>query len=59
MEDTKTLYSLRQTTVISVSAEFLPILPKIFGNCAFSQNLHTRKLAKIMVFYTVIVIATQ
>ena len=42
-----------------VSAEFLPILPKISGNCAFSQNLHSRKLAKIMVFYSVIVIAIQ
>ena len=29
------------------------ILPKLFGNCAFPQNFHIRKLAEITVFYAV------
>ena len=29
------------------------IRPKLCGNSAFSQNLHTRKLGDIAVFYTV------
>ena len=31
----------------------LPYLPKLGGNCAFSQNFHTTKLGKITVFFTV------
>ena len=31
----------------------LPYLPKLGGNCAFSQNFHTTKLGKIAVFFTV------
>ena len=38
----------------TVSAEFLGNRPKLFGNCAFLQNVHTRKLVEISVFYTVI-----
>ena len=26
---------------------------KLYGNCAFPQNIHTRKLSKIMVYYEV------
>ena len=28
--------------------------PKLYGNCAFPQNSHTRKLGKITVFYAVL-----
>ena len=29
------------------------IRPKLSGNCAFSQNFHTRKSGEITVFYAV------
>ena len=29
------------------------ICPKLKGNCAFSQNFRTRKLAEIMAFFVV------
>ena len=35
-----------------ISPNFLR--PKLYGNCAFPQNFHTRKLGKITVFYAVI-----
>ena len=34
-----------------IFAEFWAILPKHWGNCAFSQNFYTRKLGEITVFY--------
>ena len=34
----------------AVSTEFLQ---KLYGNCAFPKNLHTRKLVDITVFYAV------
>ena len=36
----------------TVFIAFLTTCPKIFENCAFPQNFHTRKLDKISVFYT-------
>ena len=39
----------------TVFAEFQAIRAKLCRNSAFSQNLHTRKLGKISVFYTVII----
>ena len=35
------------------SAEFRLTLQKLYENCAFPQNLHTRKLGEIPVFYVV------
>ena len=35
----------------AVSAEFRVIHTKLCGNCDFPQNLHTRKLGKMAVFY--------
>ena len=32
------------------------IRPKLCGNCAFSQNVYTRKLGEITVFYTVFLV---
>ena len=40
----------------SVFAEFRAIYPKFFGNCAFPQNFHARKLSEITVFYADLVI---
>ena len=39
----------------TVSAQFRMIRPKLYGNCAcvFPQNLHTKKLGKMTVFYAV------
>ena len=37
----------------TVSAEFWVNRSKLYGNRAFSQNLHTRKLSEISVFYIV------
>ena len=37
----------------TVSAQFRAIRPKLCGNCAFPQNLHTRKLGEITVFFGV------
>ena len=34
-----------------VSVQFYLILPKLWGNCAFPQNFHTKKLGDITVFY--------
>ena len=39
---------LRKATV---SAYFRAIRSKLCGNCAFPQNLHTKKLGEITVFY--------
>ena len=37
----------------TVSAEFREIRPKLYGNCIFPQNIQIRKLAEILIFYTV------
>ena len=37
----------------SVSADFLTNFPKIFKNCAFTEDLLTGKLGEISVFYAV------
>ena len=37
----------------TISAQFWAIPPKLYGNCAFPQNFHTRKLGEITVFYAV------
>ena len=37
----------------TVSAKFRANLPKLCGNCAFPQNLHTRKSVEITVFFAV------
>ena len=37
-----------------IFAEFQAILPKHCGNCAFPQNVHTRKLGETTVFYVMI-----
>ena len=37
----------------TVSAEFQVIRSKFYGNCAFPQTFHTRKLVEIAVFYVV------
>ena len=37
-----------------VSAEFLAIRAKLCGNCAFTQNFHTRKLGETTTFYAVV-----
>ena len=39
----------------TVSAEFRVNRPKLCGNCAFSQNFHTRKLGKITMVHAVTV----
>ena len=41
---------LWKRTVIS---EFRVICPKLYENCAFPQDFHTRKLGETMVFYAV------
>ena len=38
----------------TVSTEFRPNGPKLYENCAFQQNFHTRKLDEISVFYAMI-----
>ena len=35
-----------------VSIGFWAIRPKLYGNCAFPQNFHTRKFGGISVSYT-------
>ena len=35
----------------TVSAELRAIHPKLYGNCAFPQNFHTRELDEITVTY--------
>ena len=37
----------------TVFAEFHVIHPKLWGNCAFLQNFHTRKLGEAKLFFTV------
>ena len=37
----------------TVSSEVRAIHPKPYGNCAFSQNFHTKNLGEILVFYAV------
>ena len=37
----------------SVCEEFRAIRPKLFVNCAFPQNFHTRKLGEILILYAV------
>ena len=37
----------------AVSVEFRANRSKLYTNCAFRQNFHTRKSGEIMVFYTV------
>ena len=37
----------------TVSTKFRANPPKLYGNCAFPQNLYTRKFTKIAVFYAV------
>ena len=37
----------------TVSTEFWKNRPKLWGNCAFPQNLHTRTLCKTTTFYAV------
>ena len=39
--------------VNTVSAKFQTIHPKFCGSCNFPQNLHTRRLGEITVFYVV------
>ena len=39
----------------TISAYFQANRPKLYGNCAFPQNFHTKKLDEITVFYAVIV----
>ena len=39
-----------------MSAKFRAIRPKLCRNCAFPQNLHTRKSGKITVFFQVVVV---
>ena len=38
----------------TVSAEFRANRLKLCGNCAFPQNVHTRKLGEITVFFAVL-----
>ena len=38
----------------TVSAEFWVIRPELFGNCAFLQTFHTRKLGEIKGLYAVL-----
>ena len=35
-------------------AQFLAIRSKLWGNCVFPQNFHTRKLGEITVLYAVL-----
>ena len=37
----------------TVSSEFWATCSKLYGNCAFPQNFHTRKLGEISVFLAV------
>ena len=37
----------------TVPAQFWAIGPKLWGNCSFPQNFHTRKLCEIPVFSAV------
>ena len=39
---------------VTVSTELRAIVPKHYGNCAFQQNVYTRKLHEITVYYVVI-----
>ena len=39
----------------TVSAKFQANRPKLYGNCAFPQNSHTRKLGENTVFYAVLI----
>ena len=38
----------------TVSAQFQAICPKLFRNCAFLQNVHTKKLGKNTAFFAVL-----
>ena len=57
-KDTYLLTTIKNTVI---SPNFLvykfcgkeAIRPKLCGNCSFPQNLHTRKLGEITVFYVV------
>ena len=42
-----------QLLLNTVSPEFRTNRPKLYGDCEFPQNLHTRKLGEISVFYAV------
>ena len=37
----------------TVSLEFRANRPKLYGNCVFPQNVHTKKLDEVTVFYVV------
>ena len=39
----------------AVSAQFRVIRLKLCGNCAFPENLHTRKSGEIMLFFAVLI----
>ena len=43
----------------TVSTELMTIVPKLYGNCVFQQNIHTRKLGEITVYYAVIEISVN
>ena len=36
------------------SVKFWANYPKLYGNCAFPQNFHTKKLGEITVFYAIL-----